>query len=180
MKRGHWQAVLFLIGAFSTLGMAQTRICIGAVSGGDAVTWNTQQPYLQAIMTEAKARGVPVSTQLLMSNNEKSARSEISSYKCEYTLMTNASREWPQPKASSGINGGSGGGGGQKDDTPHPSSTARFHHVLLDKSGKKIDKWDSSIEMPMGATAKDKEPELQELIQEVANRVLDETTSQPH
>lgn len=175
MKRGRWQAVLFLIGAFSSLGVAQTRICIGSVSGSDAVTWNTQEPYLRAIMTEAKARGVPVSTQLLMSNNEKSARSEISSYKCDYALMTNASREWPQPKASSGINGG--GGGGAKDDAPHPSSTARFHHVLLNKSGKKIDKWDSSIEMPMGATAKDKEPELQELIQEVANRVLDEATA---
>ncbi len=178
MKRARWCAVIFLISAISTLAMAQTRICIGAVSGGDSVTWNTQQPYLQAIMTEAKSRGVPVTTQLLMSNNEKSARSEISSYKCDYALMTNVGREWPQPKASSGINGG--GGGGAKDDAPHPSSTARFHHVLLDKSGKKIDKWDASIEMPMSATAKDVQPELQELIQEVANRVLDETTVQQH
>ena len=177
MKRVRWQALIFLISTFSTLGMAQTRICIGAVSGGDAVTWNVQEPYLKAIMNEAKARGVPVTTQLLTSNNEKAARSEMSSYKCDFGLITNASREWPQPKTSSGIN--AGGGGGKSDDAPHPSSTARFHHSLLDKSGKRIDKWDSSIEMAQGATAKDVDPELKELIQEVANRVLDETTAQP-
>ena len=176
MKYRTGWAIAILVCACTTFGAAQTSICIGSISGGDAVTWNIQQPILKAISTEAAARGVPVRTQLLTSSSEKQARGEMSSYKCDFALFTNASREWPTPKAETGV-GGPTVGGGKKDDNPHPPSTANFRYVLADKSAKKIDKFEHSIEMQIRYTAKDVDPELQEMIQEVANRVLDETTA---
>ncbi len=153
----------------SSLGAAQKSICIGTVSGGDASMWNLQQPLFKAITTEAASRGEQVKAQLLMSNNDRSAKGEMSSLKCDFGLLTNTNREWPQPK-----------GGGLKQESssddeknPHPSSTAYMEFTLLDKNAKKIDKFKTQIEMKPGYTAKDVQPELQEIIQEVANWTLD-------
>jgi hypothetical protein len=162
-----------LVGLFfalsSAFGAAQKTICIGTVSGGDAAMWNLQQPLFKAITKEAASRGEQVKAQLLMSNNDRSAKGEMSSLKCDFGLLTNTNREWPQPK-----------GGGLKQESasddeknPHPASTAYMEFTLLDKNAKKIDKFKTQIEMKSGYTAKDVQPELQEIIQEAANWTLD-------
>ncbi len=173
IKARGW-AIAILVCTLSTLCVAQKKICVGAISGGDAVTWNIQQPLLKAISTEANSRGVAVSMQLLTAGGEKQAKGEMSSYGCDFAIMTNVSREWPTPKGQSGINGG---GGEKEDDKPHPSSTARFHFAMLDKSAKRVDKLDKTIEMQTRYTAKDVDPELQEIIQGIANLVVDEATA---
>ena len=171
MNKVHFCGVLFVLSTFTTLGVAQKEICVGAIAGGDTVTWNIQQPLLKAITTEAASRGDAAKTQLLMSNNDKSAKSEMASIKCDYALMTNVRREWPTPKG-----GGLKTEDGKADEkNPHPSSTAWFQFTLLGKGGKKIDKFETSIEMPVGATAKDVAPQLQDLIQQMANWTLDGT-----
>jgi hypothetical protein len=175
MKEARWWAVALMLCTFTTLSAAQKKICIGAISGGDAVTWNIQQPLLKAIATEASSRGVSITTQLLTASYEQQARGEMASYGCDYALMTSVGREWPTPKAGSGINGG---GGAKDEDKPHPVSTARFHYVLLDKSAKRVDKLDKAIEMQQGYTAKNVDAELQEMIQSMANLVVDDTTAQ--
>ena len=174
IKARGW-AVVILVCTLSTLCAAQKKICVGAISGGDAVTWNIQQPLLKAISTEANSRGIAVSMQLLTAGVEKQAKGEMSSYGCDFAIMTNVSREWPTPKGQNGINGGSGGA--KEDDKPHPTSTARFHFAMLDKSAKRVDKLDKSIEMQQGYTAKNVDPELQDIIQGIANLVVDEATA---
>jgi hypothetical protein len=173
IKARGW-AVAILVCTLSTLCAAQKKICVGAISGGDALTWNIQQPLLKAISTESTSRGVAATTQLLTAGGEKQAKGEMSSYGCDFAIMTNVSREWPTPKGQSGINGG---GGAKEDDKPHPTSTARFHFVMLDKSAKRVDKLDKSIEMQQGYTAKNVDPELQDIIQGIANLVVDEATT---
>jgi hypothetical protein len=175
MKNAQWWLIAILWCAGSTVSVAQKKICVGAISGGDAPTWNIQQPLLKAIATEATSRGVTISTQLLMAGGEKQAKGEMSSYGCDFAIMTNVSREWPTPKAGSGINGG--GGEPKEDDKPHPASTANFHFVFLDKSGKRVDKLDRAIEMQRSYTAKNVDPELQEMIQGMANLVVDDATA---
>lgn len=164
-------AVLFLLSAF---GAAQKTICIGSIGGGDAPTWNIQQPILTAISKEATARGDKITTQLLTANNEHQAKGEMSAQHCDYAVMTNAHREWPTPK---------GGGlkeGDNKDDdkNPHPASTAYLQFVLLNKSAKKIDKFESQFEMKPGATAKDVSQDLSDVLQQVANWTLDSIVDQ--
>jgi hypothetical protein len=175
MKKAHGWAIAILVCTLNTFGAAQKKICVGAISGGDAVTWNIQQPLLKAIATEANSRGVTISTQLLMAGVEKQAKGEMQSYGCDFAIMTSVSREWPTPKAGSGINGGSGEA--KEDDKPHPASTANFHFAFLDKSAKRIDKLDRAIEMQRGYTAKNVDPELQEMIQGMANLVVDDATA---
>jgi len=166
-------AGLFVLCALSTFSLAQKQICVGMIAGGDAIQWNIQQPLLKAITTEASARGDATKTQLLMSNNDKSAKGEMASIKCDYALMTNVRREWPTPKG-----GGLKEGGGKDDEkNPHPSSTAWFQFTLLGKDGKKIDKFETSIEMAPGATAKTVDPQLQDMIQQMANWTLDGTVT---
>src|SRR5206468_2489575 len=111
--------LLFSALLLTSFAHAQKQICIGAIGGGDAPTWNIQQPLFKAITTEASSRGDQVKAQLLMSNNERQAKGEISSLKCDYAVITNTSREWPQPK---------GGGlkeGGDKEDEKNPWPGAR-------------------------------------------------------
>lgn len=177
MKSVHWWAVLMIFG-FTTYGVAQKEICVGAIGGGDAPIWNIQQPLLKAIETEAHSRGVAVTTRLLTNNNEKAAKGEMSALKCDVGLITYVSREWPTPKASGGGGGATlNAGGSGKDDNPHPPSTARFEYSLVDKSAKKLDKFKTSISMQQGYTAKDVDPDVKEMIQEVANWTLDSTTT---
>lgn len=166
--------LMMLVSLFSTIAVAQKKVCIGSISGGDAAMWNLQEPLLKEITTQAKNMGSPLSTELMMSSNEKSARGEMSSMKCDFGLITSVSREWDQPKASSGLN--AGGGGGQKDE-PHPGSNARFHFTLLDNKGKRIDKFDTTIRMEMGYTAKDVQPELKDVIEQVGNWIIDGTAA---
>lgn len=160
-------ALAILIVTLSSLSFAEKKVCIGAISGGDAATWNIQQPLLKAISTGAAAQGTPVETQLLTSGNEKQARGEINSYKCDYTLITNVSREWPVAKDKPG-----------KDDNPHPPSTARFHFLVLDSKAGKIDKFDTTISMEEGYTAKNVDDSLQDIIQQVSQLVLDQLSGQ--
>ena len=167
--------VVALAGLFclvSSFGVAQREICVGRVGGGDAPTWNIQQPIYQAVTKEATSRGDKVTVQLMMAYNDKGAKGEMQAMKCDFGLVINASREWPTPKGSGGINKDD-----SKDDekNPHPSSTAFLEFTLLDKNAKKIDKFKTKIEMKAGATAKDVQPELQEIIQELANWTLDGT-----
>ena len=176
MKSVYLVAIGAMVCACSALGYAQKEICIGSIGGGDALTFNIQQPILKAIETEASSRGVKVTTRLLMNNNEKAAKSEMSALKCDYGLITDVSREWPQPKSSSGINAGGGGGGGKDEDT-HPPSTSHFTYSLLDKDAKRLDRFKTQITMPQGAKAKDVDPDVKEMIQEVANWTLDTATT---
>ena len=162
--------MIFLLTSF---GLAQRQLCIGRVGGGDAPTWNIQQPIYQAITKEAAARGDKVTAQLMMAYNDKGAKGEMQGMKCDYGLVINTNREWPTPK-----------GGGLKQDegkddekNPHPASTAFLEFTLLDKNAKKLDKFKTQIEMKAGATAKDVQPELQEIIQELANWALDGTVA---
>ncbi len=173
MKSSLAWAILTLC-ACTTYGVAQKEICVGAIGGSDALTWNIQQPLLKAIETEANSRGVQVTTRLLTNNNDKAAKGEMSALKCDSAVLTYVSREWPTPKAS----GGGGGGatlnaGGSKDDNPHPPSTAHFEYTLVDKSARKLDKFKTSISMEVGYTAKDVDPDVKQMIQEVANWTVD-------
>ncbi|WP_041855978.1 hypothetical protein [Candidatus Korobacter versatilis] len=158
--------LFFLLTSF---GVAQHQICVGRVGGGDSPTWNIQQPTLQAINKEASSRGDKVTAQLMMAYNDKGAKGEMQAMKCDYGLVINTNREWPTPK----------GGGLKQEDAnadeknPHPASTAYLEFTLLDKNAKKIDKFKTQIEMKQGATAKDVQSELQEIIQELANWALD-------
>jgi hypothetical protein len=164
-------ALVFSLITVSTAAIAQKQICIGAVGGGDATTWNIQQPVLKAITTEASARGEQLKTQLLMSFTERQAKSEMPSLKCDYGLMINTNREWPTPKGA----GLKTQDSKEEEKNPHPGSTAILQFILIDKSAKKLDKFETKIEMKSGATARDVQPELQEIIQEVANWTLDGT-----
>lgn len=175
MNKTHWFLLAIVVCACTASGFAQKKICVGAISGGDAPTWNIQQPLLKAIATEANSRGVTVSTQLLMNGGEKQAKGEMQSNGCDFAIMTNVSREWPTPKSGSGINGG--GGEPKEDDKPHPASTANFHFAFLDKSAKRVDKLDRAIEMQRNYTAKNVDTELQEMIQGIANLVVDDATA---
>ena len=177
MKQVRWWAVAIVVCGLTTFGSAQKEICIGSIGGGDALTWNIQQPLLKAIETEANARGVSITTRLLTNNNEKAAKGEMSALKCDYGVITNVSREWPAPKSSGGAGTINAGGGGGKDDNPHPPSTARFEYMLLDKSAKRLDKFKTTISMEQGYTAKNVDPEVKEMIQEVSNWTLDGTTT---
>ncbi len=160
--------LLFLLTSF---GVAQREICIGRVGGGDSVTWNIQQPIYQAITKEAASRGDKVTAQLMMAYNDRGAKAEMSSLKCDFGLTINTNREWPVAKG-----GGLKQGDAKEDEkNPHPSSTAYLEFTLLDKNAKKIDKFKTQIEMKQGATAKDVQPELQEIILELANWTLDGT-----
>jgi hypothetical protein len=172
MKQVHGWAVALVVCMCTTFGAAQKEICIGAIGGGDALTWNIQQPILKAIETEAASRGVQITTRLLNNNNEKAAKGEMAALKCDYGVITSASREWPTPKSGSGINGG---GGGKSDDKPNPPSVAHFEYTLTDKSAKRMDRFKTSISMETGYTAKDVAPDMKEMIQQVANWVLDAT-----
>lgn len=165
-------AILLLLCVVSSLSFAQKKICIGSVGGSDAATFNIQQPLFKALTSEAASRGDNVTAQLMTNSNEKTAKGEMSALKCDFALMSNINREWPQPKG--GMNAGTGGGGG-KDDNPHPPSTSRFHFILLDKNGKKMDKFETSVEMQIRYTAKDVETEVTQILQEVANWTLDST-----
>jgi hypothetical protein len=176
MNQVRWWAVALVLCGFTTIGAAQREICVGSIGGGDAVTWNIQQPLLKAIDDEAQALGVKITTRLLTNNNEKAAKGEMQALKCDYGLITSVSREWPQPKGQSGISGGGGGGGGGKDDNPHPPSIAHFEFTLVDKNAKRMDRFKTQIEMQIRYTAKDVEPDLKEIIQQVANWTLDGTT----
>lgn len=168
---------ILMVCAFTTFGVAQKEICVGAIGGGDAMTWNIQQPLLKAIDTEATSRGVQVTTRLLTNNNEKAAKGEISALKCDVALITYVSREWPTPKGSGGGGGTINAGGGGKDDNPHPPSIAHFEYTLVDKSAKKLDKFKTSISMEVGYTAKDVDPDLKQMIQETANWTVDAATT---
>ncbi len=169
--------MLAILCGLTTFGLAQKEICIGSIGGGDAVTWNIQQPLLKAIETEAHARGIPITTRLLTNNNEKAAKGEMSALKCDYGVLTNVSREWPTPKSGGGGGGTINAGGGSKDDNPHPPSTAHFEYTLVDKSAKRIDRFKTSITMQQGYTAKDVDPDVKEMLQEVSNWTTDGTTT---
>ena len=178
MKYAHGWAIL-MVGAFTTFGVAQKEVCVGAIGGSDALTWNIQQPLLKAIETEANSRGVQITTRLLTNNNDKAAKGEMAALKCDAAVLTYVSREWPAPKSGGGGGGGAtlNAGGGGKDDNPHPPSTARFEYTLVDKSAKKLDKFKTSISMEQGYKAKDVDPDVKQMIQEVANWTVDGTTT---
>ncbi len=167
-------ALIVFAALVSTLAVGQTTICVSAIGGGDAPTWNIQERLYKAIETEAKSRGDNVTLQLMTTSNEKQAKDEMHSLKCNFALITNTSREWPTPKASDSLQaGGATVGGGGKNDNPHPPSIAHFHFLLLDKNGKKLDKYETQIEMQLRYTAKDVETDLAQIIQEMANWTLD-------
>ena len=172
----HWFRVAGLLGLFfllTSFGVAQRQICIGRVGGGDAPMWNIQQPIYQAITKEAASRGDKVTAQLMMAYNDKSAKGEMQGMKCDYGLVINTNREWPTPKG-----GGLKQGDAKEDEkNPHPASTAYLEFTLLDKNAKKMDKFKTQIEMQPGATAKDVQPQLQEIILELANWTLDGTVA---
>ena len=97
MKYAHGWAIL-MVGAFTTFGVAQKEVCVGAIGGSDALTWNIQQPLLKAIETEANSRGVQITTRLLTNNNDKAAKGEMAALKCDAAVLTYVSREWPSAK----------------------------------------------------------------------------------
>ncbi|HEY3928783.1 MAG TPA: hypothetical protein VGL89_10430 [Candidatus Koribacter sp.] len=169
--------IVFLVCVCSSAALAQKKICIGNTGGSDAETFNIQQSLYDSIKHEAGSRGSQVTLQLLTNSGEKQAKDEIKSLKCDYALMSNINREWPQPKATDSQGGGNTPtiGGSKDKDNPHPASTSRFHFALLDDKGKRIDKFDTSIEMQIRYTAKDVQPELKDILQEVANWTLDGT-----
>jgi hypothetical protein len=177
MKKVCGWALLVLVGGFTTFASAQKTVCISAVGGGDANTFNIQEPLLKAIAKEATSRGTQVSTQLLITEGEKQTRSAMGAAKCDLAVVSNISRVWPQPK--SGTGGSINPGKAKDDDDPHPSSTAEFHFILLDKSGKRMDKFDSKIEMKIRYTVRDVQPELQEIMDQMANLTVDDVSAPP-
>jgi hypothetical protein len=174
MKRHIWGSILAVC-VLSAMSAAQ-KICIGAPGGSDAVTFNIQQPLYKALADELKARGQTGDLQLLASNYEKSVRKEASGYKCEYAIVTDLSREWPTPKDDKG--GGATLGGKKDDDNAHPPSTSHWHFHILDKDGKRVDKFETEIEMQPGFTAANVKDKVQEIIQQVANLAADYVTPQ--
>lgn len=175
MKR-HILGTLLTVCAFTAMGAAQQKLCLAAPGGSDAATFNIQQPLYKAIADEGKARGQSIQIQLLASNFEKSAKKEAAGYKCDYLIVSELSREWPQPKSDSG--GGGMSLGGKKDDDAHPPSTSHFKFYVFDKSGKRVDKFETEISMPMGATGADVKDQVKEIIQQVANLAADYMTPQ--
>ena len=171
----HVLVVLLVSVALSGWSAAQ-KICIAAPGGGDAATFNIQQPLYKAIADEIKARGQKIDMQLLASNYEKSVRKEAAGYKCDYSIVTDLSREWPTPKSSDG--GGGATLGGKKDDDPHPPSTSHWKFYFLDKDGKRVDKFETSIEMQVGFTAANVKDKVTEIIQQMANLAADYVTPQ--
>jgi len=172
-----WTILLFVC-ICGSAALAQTKICIGNIGGSDNETFNIQQPLFDAIKTEAASRGAQVTLQLMTNSGEKQAKDEIKSLKCDFALMSNIAREWPQPKATDSQGGGGSTptiGGSKDKDNPHPPSTSRFHFALLDNKGKRIDKFETTITMQIRYTAKDVQPELKDILQEVANWTLDGT-----
>ena len=166
----------FALFTLSAVGTAQQKLCLAAPGGGDASTFNIQQPLYKAIADEGKARGQSVEVQLLASNYEKSAKKEAAGYKCDYLVVSDLSREWPQPKSDSG--GGGMNLGGKKDEDAHPPSISHFKFYIFDKSGKRVDKFETQIEMFPGYTATNVKDQVKEIIQQAANLAADYVTPQ--
>lgn len=174
MKKLFALAFLLLWMAGVVVAQAPGSVCVAALSGPQASSWNLQKPIAREISEQAASRHADLTSQLLTANDEKKAKVESRERSCTYLLLP-----WWEAGDSSvnfGLNPSERAPRASITDTAatvgSQQSGARLQYKLFDAQGKKIASGHFTLELKPSPVREDYEAAGGKLVSQVAGAVL--------